>query len=138
MAVVAALELDDLVASGVAACQSDRAHRGLGTGTDHAHQLHRRHQLADPVRHHGLDLGGCPEAQAVVGGRLDRVAAHQSHPARVGAEVDRGDCGVTVGHGHVAQLQPECLGRDLGQDRIRALADICLVLMNSNEFLYVP
>ena len=40
MAVVAALELDDLVATGMAARQPNGAHRGLGTGADHAHAFY--------------------------------------------------------------------------------------------------
>ena len=43
MAVVAALELDDLVAAGGAARQPQRAHRRLGARADQAHLLDRRH-----------------------------------------------------------------------------------------------
>ena len=50
MAVVAALELDDLAAAGGAARQADRAHRRLGARADQAHLLHGRHQLRGSPR----------------------------------------------------------------------------------------
>ena len=49
VAVIAAFELHDLVAAGEAARQPDRAHGRFGAGAHHAHQLDRRHQLADAV-----------------------------------------------------------------------------------------
>ena len=44
MTVVAALKLDELAAAGGAARQANRAHGGLGTGTDQAHHVHGRNQ----------------------------------------------------------------------------------------------
>ena len=45
VAVVTALELDDLAAAGGATGQAQGAHTGLGARTHQAHHLHRRHQL---------------------------------------------------------------------------------------------
>src|SRR5690606_16730785 len=70
VAVVAALELDDLVAAGVAACQANRTHGRFGAGADHAHHVHRRHQLAHLLGHLYLDGGRCTKAQAVGNGVL--------------------------------------------------------------------
>lgn len=71
--VVAALELDDAVAAGVATGQADGAHGRLGAGTDHAHHLHRRHQAADQLGHLGLERGRCAVGEAVVELATDRV-----------------------------------------------------------------
>src|SRR5215467_5501583 len=49
MPVVAALELQDLLASGEAAGQAQRAHRGLGAGGDEAHLLDARDQADHAV-----------------------------------------------------------------------------------------
>jgi hypothetical protein len=46
VAVIAAFELHDLLAAGVAARDADRGHRRLGAGVDHAHHLERRHEAA--------------------------------------------------------------------------------------------
>ena len=87
VAVIAALELDDLVAAGEAARQADRAHGRFGARADHAHQLDRRHQLADPARELGLDLRRRAERQAERGAllhgahhRLVRVAEDHRAP----------------------------------------------------------
>ena len=50
VAVIAALELDDLVALGRRPRDAHRAHRRLGARADEAHALHRRHQRRDPLR----------------------------------------------------------------------------------------
>ena len=50
VAVVAAGELDDLGAAGVAAGQPDRAHGGLGAGVDHAQPLDRGDAADDLLR----------------------------------------------------------------------------------------
>ena len=65
MAVVAAFELDDLVAAGIATGQANGAHGGFGAGVDHADHVHGRHQLADLVGHGDFGGGGGAEAQAV-------------------------------------------------------------------------
>ena len=57
VAVVTALELDDLVAAGKAARQTDGGHGRLGAGADHAHHIHRRQQLAQAVGHLRLQHG---------------------------------------------------------------------------------
>ena len=48
--VIAALELDDLVALGRRARDADRAHRRFGARADEAHPFHRRHQHRDALR----------------------------------------------------------------------------------------
>ena len=45
MAVVAALELDDLVAPREATCQTDGTHRRLRPRVDHTHTLYRGEEL---------------------------------------------------------------------------------------------
>ena len=50
VAVIAALELHDLLPAREAARKPDRAHRCFGAGAAHAHQLDRRHQLDDLAR----------------------------------------------------------------------------------------
>ena len=57
VAVVATLELDDLVAAGVAAGQPDGAHGRLGAGVDHPHLLHGGDDLAHLLGHQHFDLG---------------------------------------------------------------------------------
>lgn len=74
MAVVAAFELDDLVAAGEAARQANRAHGGFGTGVHHAHHIHGRHQLGYQRRHFYFHFGRRAKAQAA-GRRLDHRVA---------------------------------------------------------------
>ena len=57
MAVVAALELDDLVATREATCQTDGTHRRLRPRVHHAHTLYRREELRTNKLCH-LDLAG--------------------------------------------------------------------------------
>ena len=65
VAMVAALELDNAVAPGKAPRQADGAHGGLGARVDHAHHVHRRHQLAEQIGHAGLDFRGRTEAESL-------------------------------------------------------------------------
>ncbi|MNZ50456.1 hypothetical protein D3C78_682440 [compost metagenome] len=91
VAVVAALELDDAVAPGVAACQTDGAHGRLGAGADHAHHLHRRHQAAHQVGHLGFHGGRCAVGQAVL-----QLAAHRVEHVRVAVAEDHRAPGADV------------------------------------------
>ncbi|EJK92630.1 hypothetical protein UUU_06160 [Klebsiella pneumoniae subsp. pneumoniae DSM 30104 = JCM 1662 = NBRC 14940] len=84
MAVVAAFELNDFVASGEAARQANGAHGGFGTGVHHPHHIHGRHQLGHQGRHFHFHFGRRAKAQAA-GCRLDhriansRVVVAQHH-----------------------------------------------------------
>ncbi|CFO07559.1 Uncharacterised protein [Bordetella pertussis] len=83
VAVVAALELDDLVAAGGAARQADGRHGGFGARADQAHLLQRR-QAGD--QHFGqlhLGFGGRAERQAVDGRFL-----HGAHDFGMGMAQD--------------------------------------------------
>ncbi len=51
MAMVAAGKLDHLVAPGGTACQTQRAHRGFGTGVDQTHLIQARDQFAQAISH---------------------------------------------------------------------------------------
>ena len=73
MAVVAAFEFDDFVATGKAARQTDGAHGGFGTGVHHTHHVHGRHQFGNQLRHFHFHLGRRTEAQAALRGFDDRV-----------------------------------------------------------------
>ena len=84
VAVVAALELDDLVAARVAARQANRAHRRFRAGADHADLVDRRHELADLSRNRRLDDRRCAEAERRLCGIADggcdrRVLVPQDH-----------------------------------------------------------
>ncbi len=83
MAVVAALELDDLLAAGVAASNADGVHRGLGAGVAEAHEVRAesgsdllgqrdaildREGVAGAVRHAALEGLG-QERVRVAGGQ---------------------------------------------------------------------
>ena len=86
MAVVAAVELDDLVAAGVAARQAQRAHAGFGAGADQAHHVHAGHEGADLLGQHHFTFGGCAKAEAFEHGGLHGldhfgVAVAQDHGA---------------------------------------------------------
>ena len=87
MAVVAAFELDDPVASRERARDADRAHRRFGAGADEADALHRRHQRSHALAELVLERRWRAEARAASrrgGDRLDqparRVAVNQRSP----------------------------------------------------------
>ena len=116
MAVVAPLELDELVPPGEAAGQPDGAHGRLGPGADHAHQVHGGDQFAHQIGHLGLQLRrgaeGQPEVDAVADGLDDIwVGVTQDHGAP-GADVV--DVAVAVG---VEDIGP---GRAGEEDRVAA------------------
>ena len=64
MAVIAALELDDLVSSGRAACQTDRAHDRLRSRIDHADHLDAGQHGDHLLRHFDLKAGRRAEGKA--------------------------------------------------------------------------
>ena len=74
MAVVAAFELHDLRAARGAAGEADGRHRGLRARIDHAHHLHRGHQLYDGLGHRHFGGAGRAERQAVAHGALHGFA----------------------------------------------------------------
>ena len=74
MTVIAALELDDLVASGKATRQTNGAHGGLGTRAGHAHQRHAGHERANGFSELDLDLGGAAKAEPTLGSLYNRLA----------------------------------------------------------------
>ena len=86
MAVVAALELDDLVAPGRGARHPHRAHRRLGARADEADPLHRRHQHRDALRQPGLELRRRAEAGAASPPRRRAPSAAPSARARGSAD----------------------------------------------------
>ncbi len=73
MAVVAAGELDDEVASGEAAGQPDGGHGGLGAGGHHPDALCGRHTLLHDGREVGFVRGGRTEGEAAVNSRVDSL-----------------------------------------------------------------
>mmetsp|Transcript_1349 Transcript_1349/g.3817 ORF Transcript_1349/g.3817 Transcript_1349/m.3817 type:complete len:483 (+) Transcript_1349:151-1599(+) len=73
VAVVAAVELDHLLALGVRAHQAEHTHAGLGAGVGEAHHLHRRHRVDDHLRELVLERTGSAERRALVHGLLDRI-----------------------------------------------------------------
>ncbi|MCY1429020.1 hypothetical protein D9M71_449230 [compost metagenome] len=83
VAVVAALELDDAVATGEAAGQTDGAHGRFGAGADHAHHFHRRHQRADQVGHFHFQRGRRAVGQAVF-----QLLAHRVENIRMAVAED--------------------------------------------------
>ena len=74
VAVIASVELDDLIPSRVAARGADRTHDRLGARIDHAHHLDRRHHAADQLRHLDLRAGRRAVAQSVLRRLDDRLA----------------------------------------------------------------
>ena len=84
MAVVAAGELDDVVAPREAASRADRAHDRLGAGRDHAQLLHRRHQRAHEFGELCLARRRRPEGKTLAAG-----LAHGRDDGRMGVTEDR-------------------------------------------------
>ncbi len=71
MAVVAALELHNGVATRKAARQADRAHGRFGARTHEAHQFQGRHELDHAARELRLEFSRRAEGKAVGGDLLD-------------------------------------------------------------------
>ena len=61
MAVIAAGELDDLVAPGRRPRDAHRAHRRFGSRADEPDPLHRRHQHGDALGKARFEFGGAPK-----------------------------------------------------------------------------
>ena len=78
MAVVGALELDDLVAPGERARQADGGHGGLGARVDKAHHLDRGHPFDHAPRKIQLERARC-----AVAGPARRGLLHRRHHSRV-------------------------------------------------------
>ena len=84
MAVVAAIEFDDLVAPGKAPGQAQGAHARLGARADQAHHVHAGHQGEDFFGQGHFTLGRGTVAEAFIdsgvhGGHHLRVAVAQNH-----------------------------------------------------------
>ncbi len=75
VAVVAALELHDLVASGVSPRQAQGTHGGLSSRVDEAHHLYRGHSLRHHLGQGCLQFRGC----AVAGPILHRLLESRHH-----------------------------------------------------------
>src|ERR1043166_8349921 len=71
MAMITAIELDDLVAFGETAREADGAHAGFRAGVRHANFFYGRHGLADEPGHGDFQRIGDAEAGAVIGGGFD-------------------------------------------------------------------
>src|SRR5437667_10682463 len=71
MAVITALELDDLVAPGEAARRTNRGHAGFGAGVAQADLLHARHRGAEQFGHRHLKWIRNAKAGAVLRHLLD-------------------------------------------------------------------
>ena len=87
VAVVAALEFDELVAPGRTARQAHRAHDRLGARVDHAHHLDVRHHFDHFLSHFDLERGRRAKGQAIYHALLHRpqdvrvaVAEHHRPP----------------------------------------------------------
>ncbi|MNS51466.1 hypothetical protein D3C72_841440 [compost metagenome] len=104
MAVVAAFEFDDFVATGKAARQADSAHGGFRTGVHHAHHVHGRDQFGHQLRHFDFHLGRCTEAQAALCSFNHRIADSRvvvtQHHRTPGADII--DIGFAV---HIVQIR---------------------------------
>ena len=93
MAVVAAFEFHNLVASGEAAGRTDGAHRRLGTAIHHADHLHARHQIHHEFRELGFQAARGAETESVLrrlGHRLDNgvMGMSQEHWAPAAHVID--------------------------------------------------
>ncbi len=73
VAVIAALELDDLVAAGEGAGQAEGGHCGLSAGVDEPHQFYGGDGLANGAGQLHLQLGGGAVGGAAPGGLGDGV-----------------------------------------------------------------
>src|SRR5882724_9008359 len=73
MTVVAAIELDNLVAFGESACKTNSGHRGLGTRIAHPNLLNTWHERTNQLRHRDFEWIRNPKARAVFGGLLHRL-----------------------------------------------------------------
>jgi hypothetical protein len=104
VAVVTALELDDLVAAREAARQTDGTHGRLRPRADEAHQLDGGHDLADPPGQLGLDGRGRAERQPV-----ERGGPHRLDDRRVGVAEDHRAPGA-----HVIDVLPAVFPPDAG------------------------
>ncbi|MCY1534316.1 hypothetical protein D9M68_696840 [compost metagenome] len=91
MAVVAAFELDDLLASGRAARQADRAHAGFGARTHQAHHVDAGHQLDDLFGQLHLTLG-----RRTVGKAFQHRFLHRFQHGRVAMAQDHRAPGADV------------------------------------------
>ena len=86
VAVVAAFEFDDLVASGESTGEADAGHGGFGAGVDHADFLDTRNPVGDDLGHLDFVWIGDAEGEAVLGGFVDGVGeASGGVPEDVGA-----------------------------------------------------
>jgi hypothetical protein len=72
VAVIAALELDDELPAGEAACEPERGHGGLGAGGDEAHELERGHEAAEELGELHLGFGWRAEGERARSGFLHR------------------------------------------------------------------
>ena len=91
VAVVTALEFDELAAAGGTAGEPDRTHRGLGARTDQPDHLQRRHPTDDLLGQFNFTFGRCAKRKPVQrrllhGFQHRRVAVAQDHRAP-GADV---------------------------------------------------
>src|SRR5204863_5479483 len=73
MPVIAALEFDDLVATGKSPREPETGHRRLGPAIDHSHFLDRRDPAANQLGHLDLERIGDAEADAARGRGADGV-----------------------------------------------------------------
>ena len=73
MAVVAPLELDQQLATRDTACQTDRAHGGLGARTHQSHHFHAGHEPDDFFRQFSLAFGRCAKRKPILNGPLHRL-----------------------------------------------------------------
>ena len=77
VAVVAALELDELVPAGGPPGQPEGGHDRLGAGIHHAHHLNVGHHADHPLGDVHLPAGGGAEGQAVLYRPLHRLPGHR-------------------------------------------------------------
>ena len=85
MAVITAIELDDLVTFGKTARQANGGHAGFRAGVAQAHLLHARHRGTDEFRHRHLERIRNAKTGAVLRGLLNRL-----DDSRVRMAEDRG------------------------------------------------